>query len=55
MPVLVDGDMNLFDSSAIAIYLVQKYAKDDSLYPKDPEKLAKVNEKLFYVSGTVEC
>jgi glutathione S-transferase len=43
----------LFDSSAIAIYLVEKYAKDDSLYPKDIQKRAKVNEKIFYCSSTI--
>lgn len=51
--MLVDGDLKVFDSSAIAIYLVENYAKDDSLYPKDPVKRVKVNEKLFYVSSTV--
>jgi glutathione S-transferase len=43
----------LFDSSAIAIYLVEKYAKDDSLYPKDVQKRAKVNEKIFYCSSSM--
>jgi hypothetical protein len=35
-------------SRAIMCYLVEKYAKDDSLYPKDPKKRAKVNHKLFF-------
>jgi glutathione S-transferase len=50
---LVDGDVKVFDSSAIAIYMVEKYAKDDSLYPKDLMLRAKVNEKLFYVSSYI--
>lgn len=51
IPSLLDGDFPLFDSSAIAIYLVEKYAKEDSLYPKDLQLRAKVNEKLFYVGN----
>ncbi|KAG4075918.1 hypothetical protein HA402_003744 [Bradysia odoriphaga] len=53
VPALIDGDLMISDSSAIAIYLVEKYAKDDSLYPKDPVKRAKVNERLFYIAATV--
>lgn len=53
VPALIDGDLQLFDSSAMAIHMVEKYAKDDSLYPKDPSRRAKVNEKLFYVASTI--
>lgn len=53
VPALVDGDLNVFDSSAISIYLVEKYAKDDLLYPKDFKLRAKVNERLFYVSSYI--
>lgn len=51
VPALVDGNVKVFDSSAIGIYLVEKYAKDDSLYPKDLELRTKVNERLFYISS----
>jgi glutathione S-transferase len=51
VPALVDDDMKVFDSSAIAIYLAEKFAKDDSLYPKDLKLRTKINEKLFYISS----
>lgn len=51
VPALTDGDIRVFDSSAIAIYLVEKYAKDDSLYPKDLIERTKVHERMFYVSS----
>lgn len=53
VPVLKDGDLSVFDSSAISIYLADKYGKDDSLYPKDVALRAKVNERLFYVASYI--
>lgn len=51
IPALVDGDNIIFDSSAISIYLVEKYAKNDSLYPKDLMLRTKVNERLFFIAS----
>ncbi|XP_058056682.1 glutathione S-transferase 1-like [Anopheles bellator] len=35
VPTINDNGVALFDSHAIIVYLVSKYAKDDGLYPKD--------------------
>ena len=34
-------------------YLVDKYAKDDALYPKDVQKRAIVDRYLYYDMGSV--
>lgn len=51
IPTLVDGDVVITDSHAIAAYLVDKYASNDSLYPKDLGKRAVVNSLLHLDSG----
>lgn len=48
VPALVDGDVTVWDSHAIGIYLVQKFAKDDKLYPKDFLRRTIINERLFF-------
>lgn len=53
VPTLVDGDFTLWESKAIAAYLVRTYAKDDSLYPKDPQKKALVDQRLQFDIGTL--
>lgn len=45
--------MNVFDSSAIAIYLVEKFAKGNALYPVDLKLRTKINMRLFYVSSYI--
>uniref|UniRef100_A0A1L8D6F5 Glutathione S-Transferase-Epsilon6 n=1 Tax=Plutella xylostella TaxID=51655 RepID=A0A1L8D6F5_PLUXY len=48
IPLLEDGDLTIHDSHVIVTYLVDKYAKDDSLYPKDIKKRAQVDQKLYF-------
>ncbi|XP_054738990.1 glutathione S-transferase 1-like [Anastrepha obliqua] len=53
VPALSDDGEILTDSHAIITYLVDKYGTDDSLYPKDLIKRAKVNQFLFYEATVV--
>ncbi|XP_060666318.1 glutathione S-transferase 1-1-like [Drosophila nasuta] len=48
IPTLVDNGFVLWESRAILVYLVQKYGKDDSLYPKDLHQQALVNQRLHF-------
>jgi len=34
-------------------YLVSKYAKNDSLYPKDPKERAVVDQMMYFDAGTL--
>jgi len=51
VPTLDDNGTIVWDSHAINVYLVTKYGKDDSLYPKDPVKRSVVDQRLHYDSG----
>ncbi|KAH8246897.1 hypothetical protein KR032_002989, partial [Drosophila birchii] len=53
IPTLVDNGFVIWESRAIAIYLVEKYSKDDSLYPKDPKQQAVINQRLYFDLGTL--
>ncbi|XP_018564050.1 glutathione S-transferase 1 isoform X4 [Anoplophora glabripennis] len=48
VPTLRDGDFVIWDSHAINAYLVGKYGKDDSLYPKDLQKRAVVDQRMYF-------
>lgn len=53
VPTLVDNSFSLWESRAIIIYLVDKYAKNDALYPKDPKTRAVINQRLFFDMDTI--
>ncbi|MGO2131483.1 MAG: glutathione S-transferase family protein [Halomonas sp.] len=54
VPVLVDGDVTVFESGAICRYLVAKYGKDGQLMPSDPEGQAQLDQWLFFVLTELE-
>ncbi|XP_044270059.1 uncharacterized protein LOC123014840 [Tribolium madens] len=52
VPTLVEEDgFVLWDSHAIMAYLVDKYGKDDSLYPKELQARAIVTQRLHFENG----
>jgi len=53
VPMLDDNGTFIWDSHAIAAYLVDKYAKSDELYPKDPLKRAVVDQRLHFETGVL--
>ena len=52
IPALVDGDLKLFESMAINLYLAKHYASD--LYPTDPGEEAKANQWSVWAISEIE-
>jgi hypothetical protein len=36
-------------------YLVNRYGKDETLYPTEPDKRAVVNQRLYFDAGTLQA
>lgn len=53
VPTLDDNGRFIWDSHAICTYLIEKYAKDDSLYPKDLYVRARINQRLHFDTGVL--
>lgn len=53
VPTLDDNGKILWDSHAICTYLITKYGKDDSLYPKDAFERAQVDQRMHFDSGVL--
>uniref|UniRef100_A0A8W7PD33 glutathione transferase n=1 Tax=Anopheles coluzzii TaxID=1518534 RepID=A0A8W7PD33_ANOCL len=53
LPMLVDNGTVVFEPCAIVLYLVEMYATNDALYPKDALVRCVVNQLLFFDVGTL--
>ncbi|XP_017025307.1 glutathione S-transferase 1-like [Drosophila kikkawai] len=53
VPTLDDNGTYLWDSHAIATYLVDKYGKSDALYPKDLAKRAIIDQRLYFDASVI--
>ncbi|XP_062549072.1 glutathione S-transferase D7-like [Armigeres subalbatus] len=50
VPTLVDDDYVLWESKAIATYLVEQHKPDSTLYPADPKLRGIINQRLYFDS-----
>ncbi len=51
VPTLDDNGFIVWDSHAICTYLIDKYGKNDHLYPRDNCVRARINQRLYFDVG----
>jgi glutathione S-transferase len=51
VPVIEDGDVTLYDSNAILVYLAQRYDAAGNWLPRDPVAAARVQQWLSVAAG----
>jgi len=53
VPTLNDNGKIIWESSVICTYLIDKFAKDDNLYPRDLYERAKCNQRLHFTDAVL--
>lgn len=53
IPTLDDNGDIMWDSQAICTYLIDKYAPNDDLYPRDLFTRARINQRLYFVCAVL--
>jgi len=53
VPTVEEEDLIIWESPIVLQYLADKFAKDDSLFPKDVKKRAKVQFRIQFFMGTL--
>ncbi|KAM7312417.1 glutathione S-transferase 1 [Ixodes scapularis] len=54
VPTINDGGFLVYESTAVCLYLLNKYAPGSDLYPKDLQKRARVDQVLATVTSFVQ-
>lgn len=51
IPTIKDGSYVLYESRAVATYIMNKYCKDEKMNPQDPETRGLIENRLYFDMG----